>query len=107
MYLVDDINGVLTDLRRNTHLINERTDVLNRVVRRRIEFVDVKRTLLVKGLATLALVTCIKTVLRVKTVDGLSEDTGASGLTYSTRTAKQVRMRQMILANRVLQVLSR
>ena len=64
---------------------------------------DVKRPLLIEGLATLTFVAGIKAVLRVKAVDGLCEDTGAGSLTYSSRTAKQIRMRQVILTNSVLQ----
>ena len=103
MNLIDDIDGVLTDLRRDTHLVDKRTDVLHRVVRRCIEFMDIKRSLLVESFATLALVTCVKPVLRVKTVDGLCEDTCTGRFTYPSRTAKQIRVRQMVLTNSVLQ----
>lgn len=103
MYLIDDIHGVLTDLRRDTHLVDERTDVLDGVIRRRIQFVNIKRPLLVEGLTTLALIAGIVTVLRVKTVNGLCEDTCAGGLTYSSRSAEQIRMRQSVLTNGVLQ----
>ena len=102
MYLVDNIDGVLTDLRRNAHLVNERTDIVHRVVRCRIQFVDIERSLLVERPAGLAFVAGIVAVLRVKTVDRLRKNTRAGGFTYSTRTAKQVRVRQMVLTDSVL-----
>ena len=34
--LVDDINRVLAYLRRDTHLVDERADIVHRVVRRRV-----------------------------------------------------------------------
>ena len=103
MYLVDDIDGVLTDLRRDTHLVDEVADVLHGVIRCRIQLVNVKRPLLIEGLTRLAFVAGIKTVLRIQAVNGLGEDTRTSGLTYSTRTAEEVRMSQTVLTNRVLQ----
>ena len=103
MYLIDDIDGVFAYLRRDAHLVNQRTDILHGVVRRRVQFVDIERPLLVERLARFALVARVVAVERIETVDGLRENTGAGGLPHSTRTAEEVRMRQMVLTNRVLQ----
>jgi len=65
--------------------------------------VDIKRPLLIEGLTRLALVTCVKAVLGIQAVDGFCEDTCAGGLTYSSRPAEEVRMRQPVLTNGVLQ----
>ena len=102
MYLVYDINGVLAYLRRDAHLVNQRTDIIHRVIRRGIELVDIKRPLLIEGLTRLALITSVVAVLGIQTVNSLCEDTCASGFTHSSRTAKQVCMRQMVLTYRIL-----
>ena len=103
MHLVDDIDGVFTYLRRDTNLVDEVSDVIYRVIRSRIEFVDIKRPLFIEGLARLAFIACIETILGIRAVDGLREDTCAGGLTYSSRSAEQVRMRQAVLTDGVLQ----
>ena len=105
VYLINDIDGVLAYLRRYTHLVDERTDIFHGVVARRIEFVYIKRPLLVERLAGLALVASVMPVLRIETVDCLREDTRTSGLPHSTRSAEQIRVRQMILTNGILQSL--
>ena len=101
--LIDDIHGVLTDLRRYTHLVNEVTDILYGVVRCRIEFVNIKRALFIKGLTGLTFVACIEAVLGIRAVDGLCKDTRAGRFTHSARSAKQIRVRQMVRTDRVLQ----
>ena len=85
MYLIDDIDGVLTGLRRDTYLIEDGLDILDGVVRRRIEFVNIP----------------LRTGFVV--VDGACEDTCAGGFSHSSWSTKQIRMRQMILVNRILQ----
>ena len=105
VHLIDDIDGVLAYLRRDTNLVDKRTDVLHRVVRSGIEFMNIKRPLLIERLATLALVACIETVLRVQTVNRLRKNTRTRGFTNSSRPAEQVRMRQMVLTNGILQSL--
>ena len=65
MYLVYDINGVLAYLRRDAHLVNQRTDIIHRVIRRGIELVDIKRPLLIEGLTRLALITSVVAVLGI------------------------------------------
>lgn len=93
MYLVYDINGVFTYLRRYTHLVYQRTDVFHRVVRRGVELVDVERPLLVEGSTRLALVARVVRGGWVQTVDGLGEDARTGRLTYTAGTAEQVRVR--------------
>ena len=102
MYLIDDIHRVLAYLRRDTHLVDERADILYGVIRCRIELVNIKRPLLVESFARFAFVACVKAVLRVETVDRLRKDTCAGGFTYSSRSAKQIGMRQVILPDGVL-----
>ena len=103
MHLIDDIDRVLADLRRDTYLVDERADILYGVVGRRIEFVNIKRPLLIECLARLAFIASIETILRIEAVDGFGKDTRASGLSYSSRSAEQICMRQVILTYRILQ----
>ena len=103
MDLIDDEDGVLTYLRRDTHLVEDGFDILDRVVRRRIELVDIKRPLLIKRPTGLALVASVVSVLGVETVDGLGEDTRTGGLTDASWSAEEIRMRQTVLADSVLQ----
>ena len=103
MNLIDDEDRVLTYLRRDTHLVEDGFDIFDRVVRRRIELVDIKRPLLIKRSAGLALVTSVVPVLRVETVDGLGKDTRTGGLADASWSAEEVGMRQTVLADSVLQ----
>ena len=103
MHLVDNIDGVLAYLRRYSHLVNQRTDILDRVIGSGIEFVDIERPLLIEGLATLALIAGVKSVLRVKTVNGFRENTRTGGFAHSSRSAEEICMRQMVLTDSVLQ----
>ena len=103
MYLVDDIDAVLADLRWYAHLINQGTDVLDGVVGRGVKLVDIEGALLVECLARLALVASLVVGRRVETVDSLSEDTRTGGLTNTTRTAKEVGVCETIGAYSVAQ----
>ena len=49
MHLVDDIDAVFAYLWRYTHLVDEGTDVLDGVVGRSIQLVDVEGALLIEG----------------------------------------------------------
>jgi len=41
MHLVDDVDAVLSHLRRDTHLFDQQPDILHGVIGSRIEFMDV------------------------------------------------------------------
>ena len=56
MHLIDDVYAVATHLGRDTHLIGQRADILDRVVRCGVKFVDIERATLVERAARLALV---------------------------------------------------
>ena len=103
MDLIDDEDRVLTYLRRDTHLVEDGFDIFDRVVRRCIELVDIKRPLLIERPAGLTLVTSIVPVLGVETVDGLGEDTRTGGLADASWTAEEVGMRQPVETDSVLQ----
>ena len=103
VHLVDDIDRILTYLRRNTHLVDQSADIIHRVVRSGIQFMDIERPLLVKRAAGFALVACVMLSGRIKTIDGLGKNAGTSGLTHSARSAEKISVRQMILADGIAQ----
>ena len=103
VHLVDDEHLVSPHLRRNAHLVNEVADVLYGVVAGGIQLVDIQGTSLVEGAARFAFVASLALGRHVFTVDGFGEDTGTGGLSYATRAAEQVGMRQLILADSVFQ----
>ena len=59
MHLVDDIDAVTTHLRRDTNLIHKRANVIDRVVRRSVQLVDIERAALVERAARFTLVTSL------------------------------------------------
>ena len=103
MHLIDDIDAVSADLRRDTYLVDQVADIIDRVVRGGIQFVDVERTVFVESLAGFAFVACFGIGCRVQTVDRFGEDTGASGFTHTTWTAKQIRMGQLTATDGIFQ----
>src|SRR5690606_23694453 len=54
VYLVNNIDFIFPDLWRNSHLFNQATDIIHRIIRRRIQFVDTKRIPLLKRFTALA-----------------------------------------------------
>ena len=103
VHLVDDIDAVTTDLRRNTHLVGQVADIVHRVVRRGVQFVDIERPALVERTARFALVAGFGVGPRIQAVDRFGEDPRASRLADAARPAEQVRMRQLATADRILQ----
>ena len=102
VHLVDDEHLVASHLRRNTRLLHQRLDVLHRVVRCSIQLKDVQRALLVEGLAAFALAAGFTVGTGMLAVDGLSKNTGTSGLSYTTRATEQISMCQLSALHRVL-----
>ena len=100
--LVDDENRITPHLRNDAHLLDEGADVLDGVVRRGVELVDVERTALVERTARLALVARLGAA-GGKAVDGLGEDAGAGGLAHAARPAKKVGMGQLSALDGVFQ----
>ena len=101
--LVDDVDLVLPDLRRNPHLVDQTADVFNGIVGCSIKLVDVERCSVVEGTARLAFVAGLHVLGRVEAVDGLGHDAGAGGLAHASRTTKQEGLRQGVVADGVLQ----
>ena len=101
--LVDDIDFVLSDLRRDAHLLHQVSDVIHRVVGCRVKLVDVERGVVVERLARFALVAGLHVLCGMQAVDGLRHDTGTGGLAYASGTAKQERLCECVVADGILQ----
>ena len=103
VHLVDDKHLVSTELRWDACLLHQRLDVFYTIVRGCIELEDVQGTLLVERLAALTLVAGLACCRGILAVDGLGEDTGTGGLSYTTRSAEEVGMRQFSALHGILQ----
>ncbi len=64
---------------------------------------NIVRTLFIESPARLARITSLAIRYRIQAIDRLRKDTGTRGLSYSTRTAKQVGMRQFVTLYRIFQ----
>ena len=101
--LVDDEYLIFARLGRYAHLLNEFTNVVDRVVRSGVQFVNAERTSLVEGLARFALSAGVALGSQMLAVDGLRKDARTSGLSHASRTAEQVGMSQSTREDGVLQ----
>ena len=102
VHLVDDKYRVTTHLRDNSHLLNKCSNILNRVVRRCIQLVNIQRATLIKCTTRVTLIARL-CPYRGKTVNRLSKDTRTSGFTYTSRTTEEIGMRQLISLNGILE----
>ena len=103
VHLVDDIDLVSPHLRRDAHLLDERADVVDGVVRGRVELVDVERALLVERATRFARVASLALGGEVHAIDGLGEDACAGRLADAARAAEEVGVSQLIVLDRVLE----
>ena len=103
VYLVDDKHLILSELRWDARLLHQCLDMLHTVVRGRVEFEDVEGALFVERQATLTLVACLTVCRRILTVDGLGEDTGTGGLTYTPWSAEEIGVSQFPAFHGILQ----
>ncbi|MPM51070.1 hypothetical protein SDC9_97816 [bioreactor metagenome] len=99
MNLIYNIHFVLSYLRRNTYLIDEGTDVIDRVVGGGIQFVNVIRTLFVERDTRFALIAGIVPRRRIQAIYGLSKNTGTGCFAHPPRAAKQISMCEFISCN--------
>ena len=100
--LVDDEDRVASHLRDDAHLFDERTDVLDRVVRRGVQLVDVERASVVETAARFARVAGFGP-FGMQAVDRLGEDAGAGGLAHAARSAEEISVGKLTALDRVLQ----
>lgn len=100
---VDDKHLVASRLRRNLHLVNQSANIVGRVVRSRIKFVNVQRALFVEGQATFAFIARLAVGQWVQAVDGFGKDARTGSFAHSARAAEQIGMRQFVLRNGIFQ----
>ena len=93
VHLIDNKNLVFSDGRRDAHLVNQRADIIDRVIRSRIQLVDIVRPLFVESLARFAFVASLTLSSRVQTINRLGKNTGTRSLTHAARTTKQIGVR--------------
>ena len=103
MDLVDDVDAVTAYLRRDTDLFGQRTNIVHRVVRCGVQFVDIERAALVERPARLALVAGLAVGGRIEAVDRLGENARAGRFADAARTAEQVSVGQLPARDRVAQ----
>ena len=93
VHLINNKNLVFSDRRRDAHLVNQRADIIDRVIRSRIQLVDIVRPLFVESLARFAFVASLTLSSRVQTINRLGKNTGTRSLTHAARTTKQIGVR--------------
>jgi len=89
MHLVDDIDLVLAGLWRYSHAIDYRTNVVDTVVGSGIKFENVELH--------------IVQMFSNGAIHSLGENAGAGCFTYTTRSGKQIGLRNLIVGNSTLQ----
>ena len=103
VYLVNDEDFIFALLRLKTDLVNQGTNVFHAVVRSRVELDDVERSVVVKGIARRAGIAGLEVRTGVLAVEYFGQYSGTSSLAYPPRAAKEEGLRQMVVAQRVLQ----
>ena len=88
MHLVYDVHAVLSDLRRDLHLVHQALYVVHSVVGCGVKLVDAVRAPFLEGDAGFALAARLHILRRVGAIDGLCEYPGSRGLAHSPRTAE-------------------
>ena len=90
MNLIDYINAVFPNLGQYSYLLNKASDVVDRIIGRSIELMDIKRPRFVKRLTRLALITCFSVFRAIKAIQRFGEDTGACGFSYAPWSTEQI-----------------
>ena len=88
MHLINNVYLIPDRLRRNAYLLNQATDIIYRIVLRRIKFVNIKGVSVLKRLAGSTNPASLAVRLQVCTVNGFGKDTGAGSFANSTRAAE-------------------
>ena len=104
MHLIDDVDPVCSLSRRILNLLTNLTDVLNTIVRCRINFHHIHGTSRCNGLAGRAFVAWAS-VHRMLTVNRFGKDLCNGSLAGSAGAAKQIRMSDTSAGNLVFQSL--
>lgn len=103
VHLVNDVHLVMSDLRRNAHLVHQLSDILHRVVGCSVQLENVQGTLLVECAAGLTVVAGFSVCLKVQAVDGLGQNARASGLAHASGSTEQIRLGYFTREDGILQ----
>ena len=103
MDLIDDVDAVLSNLRRDLDLVHQVLDVFHSVVGGGIQFMDAVGTAFLEGYAGFAFAAGLHVLGWMGAVDSLCENPCSSGLSHSSGTTEKVGMCQLSPDDRVLQ----
>ena len=103
MHLINDINTVTSNLWWNPYLVDQVTDIINRVIGCGIQFVDIVTSVVIKCHTRFTLVTGFGIGRQVAAIDGLGKNAGTGGFSHTPWTTKQVRMGQLLASDGILQ----
>ena len=101
VHLINNINLITGTLRWYTHLLYQAADIVNRIVRGRIQLMNIKRITILERDARWALTASLAVCLQIGAVNGFSQYTRAGGFAHPPRPAKQKCLRQLIIFNSV------
>ena len=101
--LIDDIDAVAADLRRNLHLLQQGLDILHAVVGSRIQLMDAERAAFGERYAGLALAAGLQVGGRMGAVDRLRKDAGGTGLADATGAAEKIGVCDLAAGDRILE----
>lgn len=91
MYLIDDIDFILSLIRLKASFFYEFADILDAIIRCTIDLDDIEHGFIISRETVRAGMAGIP-IFRARTVQGFCEDTGTRRLSSSTRSMKEVRM---------------
>jgi hypothetical protein len=100
--LVYDIYTVTSNLRRYSYLVNQVADIVNRVIRSSIEFVNIVASALAKSNTGFTFVTGLIFGSEVTAINGFGKNTGTRSFSYTTWATKEIGMGQLLKLNRIL-----
>jgi hypothetical protein len=103
VYLVDDINAVFANLRGYPYLIDKGSYVIHGIVGCRIQLMDVRRSVLIKGFTGFTFITGLQIFTQVLAVDGFGKNSGNGGLSNSPWPTEQVGLGNMVVADGIFQ----
>ena len=99
MNLINNIHFVLPALRRDAHLINQGTNIVNRVIGSCIELINIKRSRTIEWSTWFTLIAGFTLGRKALTINGFGHNPGTSSLANSTRTGKQKSLCNLLIAD--------
>jgi hypothetical protein len=101
VHLIYNVYFVLAGLWCISHLLYQVPDVVYRVVGSSIQFMYIERSMFIEAGTGVAGIAGLALRGQVLAVNGFGQDTGTSSFAYTSGTAEQKGLRQMILADSI------